>query len=219
MFMKNKKILLLLLTSIVFGCGFTTNYELEIKDDKFSEDILFTFDENIYQKIEKFKDNDDCEFIERTLVGSDIFAVNDEKTLYQKTINSGDISTVELKYDYTFDEFNNSKYINNCFSSFFVDETSKYYYIKAYGDFYCTSNGINQVKIKTTNEIKVNDMAKKLENNIYAWDIKEKGNNIEFKVYKDVNKDIKYLIYSSVALLIIFIGFMIKNKVRRINKI
>ncbi len=218
-FLKNKKILALMVVSILFCCGWKAQYNLEINNGDFSEKILFTFDENIYSKLEKIKKDDDGEYIERSLVYGDIFAVNDEKKLYKKEINSADISTVKLSYTYTFAEFNNSKYINNCFSNFYTEETSKYYYVKAYGKFNCLSKGIEEINIKTNNKIEVNSNATKNSNNSYTWKLNNDLNNIEFKIFKEKNNNVKYLIYSSTILLIVLVILIYIKRFKKINKI
>ena len=194
-----KKIILLILIILVSGC--TAEYNLTIENNKFKEDIKIGISKSLIDNEPTIpgveKDDPLTPFIENP---TSAFFSSSEKD-YEKKVEENDSAySINLKYDYTFDEFKGANSINSCFENIemFGEDV---YYINSSGIFYCLYSDSIDIKIKTNNEV-INHNADKKEGNTYIWNI-HNGNannvNILFEVSKDIkNKSIiSYINYRS----------------------
>jgi len=201
-----KKIVFLLLILLVSGC--TSNYELEISNDSFKENIsvVINKDEIPSKPVNETIETDDqiTPFLENKY--SALFS--NEKAYYKKKVAYyGDYINVNMKYNYNLEEFKDSNSLNLCFEEF-VFENEETYYIHAYGNFYCLYTNEININIKSNNKV-IKNNATSVNGNIYTWTINDSNSNnvnIEFEVEKGFswNKILRYGIIVTIILTVIF---------------
>ncbi len=182
--MKLKKCLLLsFLIIILSGC--TNEYNINISDDKIEEELIsyiYPIDTQ-YKHVDGIEDDDKITpFIE----GEQYPFSDTYDKVYKKTIEkTNDYTKVSFKYDYTLDEFKNSRTLNVCFDNATYTNTKKYLYIKL-ENFKCLYSETLDINVKTDNKVMSNNADNK-KNNIYTWHIDRDNindKNIEIKIKK-----------------------------------
>lgn len=156
------------------------NYELSI-NTILEEKIEFILSSDAYDKA-KINQEEDNSYtsIEYSLLYDDLEPIfsNHEK-FYNKNIKKKNNSVkVNLDYNYTEDEFINSKYIMNCFENYSLVSKDKTLEIDLSGEFYCLNDKNFTIKVNSIFDIK--DSNGELINDSYYWYINKDN-------YKNVN--------------------------------
>jgi len=216
-----KKILIVFMFFLVCGCS--VDYNLEISNNSFKENIDVKISKS---EIPDKSTNDGVEvddqitpFINESTPS--IFGVDDK--FYNKNISETDeYFDINLKYDYTFDEFKNAYSIKSCFENVEI-LGEDVYYINLSGIFYCLYSDSVDIKIKTNNEV-IKHNAQKQDGNTYIWNIHNGNvNNVDilFEVSKDIkNKNLIMEILIIVSLLTVLgiVVLIIKKKNKENNR-
>lgn len=206
--MKRKYIILFLII-ILTGCSSEYNIEFSnnkikenIKVDILNSDILPKYDVKTYGSTDKatsFINNDQYPFF------------GNEDIIYNKKVDkSGNVTHVELNYEYTHDEYLNSTAYKSCFENSELVTNKKNYNLNFYGSFYCLYGDELVINIKSNNEV-ISNNADKVNGNVYTWII-NKDNvdnvNIQMKISKHTIY-FKMIVYFIVGIL--FIGLVISG--------
>ena len=220
----NKKILvLLLITFIFFLTGCDAKYEMEIKNNKITENISVSIPSKYTEK--EINEN------------IDYFGINSDSAYNQKIEKKDNESIISLsgKKSKIDDFFNNSdSFVNKCYNKVsFVLEDGKYYigtskWFKCLTYEYMELDSLT-INIKTYHKVYDNN-ADKVSNNVYTWIINKNNistNNILFVVSK--NEYVwyyryRYLFGGIVAVSVIFLVTYIvisifRTTSKRANKI
>lgn len=205
-----KKILIIFILIFLTGCS--AEYNLNISNNSFKENINVTIPNNMIPEKEESKtelgiEKDDqlTPFLEEktnSLMNSDKF--------YKKKIKKlNDYTQVNMSYKYNENNFKEANSINLCFEYPELDFTENYY-INLQGKFYCLYGDSVDIKIKTNNKVLFNNADEKI-GNVYVWHIDEsKIDFVDIKI--EVSKGISiWLIIGIVSGLILLgaIGFCI----------
>lgn len=218
--MKKIKIILLSI-SLVFVSGCVSKYELEIDGNEFSETVtthIYAGDRefDLYEGIESGNRID--AYVDRDVYP--FFANYDY--IYEKNVKKiDDYEQVELKYNYTDNEYKDSNAVNLCFENRNFNIEKNYYDIDLSGYFYCLYNNETlDIIIKTKNKV-IDNNADEVIKNKYIWHITQdnfKDVSIKFQVSKkkEINNLYLYAIISLVIItlitvLILFLKIKKKN--------
>lgn len=219
-----KKILLLiLLVFLVTGC--TSSYEI-VFDDTIDEKITINYDGDIYKVVEEFEFDGDSFYFESELVKSRIPSLIEFKDYYKKNIEvKNNKSIITLNYKYSYENFENSYLISECFEKSNFINNDEYYYVSLGGSFYCY--GVDHFTLKMKTDYKVlRSNADREENGYYIWDIEtdNKDDEVELQLSKTVKKEenekefkVSFELVFGIVLIFVVIGFFIFRK-RFINE-
>ena len=212
-----KKIIFLLLILLVSGCS--ANYNLEISNDSFKENINVKINKNLIPEHTEQSDIEIDDPITPFLNDKTSALFSDEKAYYKKkVVHFGDYVDVTMKYNYTSEKFKDSNSLNLCFEDF-VFEDKDTYYLHAYGPFYCLYTDTIIINIKTDNKV-IKSNATSINGNVHTWEINASNSNnadIEFEVSKGFPWK-KVLLYGTISVgVVLIIGWFIyyvykKNK-------
>lgn len=217
-----KKIIFLILILLVSGC--TSNYNLEISNDSFKENINIKIDKDLIPT-ESTQENIELDDpITPFLEGKQSALFSNEKVYYKKKVTYyDDYVDVTMKYNYTSNKFKDSNSLNLCFDDF-VFEDDDTYYIHAYGTFYCLYTEDININIKTNNKV-IKSNADSINGNVHTWIINSSNYNnvnIEFEVDKGFPWK-KVLIYGSTIIVVVggisYSIYYIYNKNKKNNSI
>lgn len=179
-----KKILFLLIILLLSGCS--VNYDLEISENGFSENISGEISKDEFDM--PSQENADLLIYDLLYLDQSVIINSDE--IYNRTIEDSN-NIVKFNYNYKFiNNFKDSQIINNCFEKHLIEETDNMYIIKLGGNFYCQYADQIHVKVTTDNYV-IENNADKVEDDNYYWTLSEgsKNNNtITLVVSKDVKK-------------------------------
>lgn len=177
-----KRLLLIVIFSFIFICGYMTDYEV-IVDDSIHESINLT----IYQDDKEKYNSPALSFITK-----DQYALlnQDKSSLYNKKIEDSQNATkVNLQYDYSFKQFSDSKYLNTCFGGKTYINKSDYIYFRGYDGFYCLSQKELWINI-TTDKLVMKHNANSVKDNTYTWKVNENNaKDFEMEVQISTNKN------------------------------
>lgn len=197
-----KKNIIILLISILFLTGCTSEYTLEFSNKKIKENITVDIlDSDISNMTSQVAEVDDriTPFIEEDQYP----LMNNKDVKYKKKVKNIDLGKrVNLKYTYSHDEFKESKAFNMCFEKKEFSELRKGYSLNFSGKFYCKYTEDVVIKIKTNNVV-VSNNADKVEGNTYIWYINSSNVdnvNISMELSKKV-KYTKYVIYTILGII------------------
>ena len=165
----------------LFISGCSVNYELEIKDKTFNEQIEF------------YVTNDEFSTVKNSIKGNTyIDSLTGEK--YQLDIkqksNGMNITNNQV---YKISEYKTSKFLKICFSSFNVIEEDLYYILSTSEGLMCYAEEDVMffdditIKIKTNHEV-INSNADEVKDNVYYWYVNDENYNkksINIKLSKD----------------------------------
>lgn len=192
-----KKILLIIVFLMLCGC--TSNYKLEISNNRFSEHIEIFTDSmpDSANKYDEFGAEIDNPLI--AIIEDDVYSTTTKK--YKKRVKNND-NGVNITLDYKYDEatfaFANS--LNNCFKTveFHNDNT---YYIHLSEDFKCLYSDSLDIEIVTKNKVLSNN-AHEVLGNSYIWHISETNIDsidIEIELEKGISTN-NLILYWSIGI-------------------
>ncbi len=216
-----KLLIFLLIVFLLSGC--TSNYNLEISNNSFKENINATINKNEiptsspYPEIEL--DDQITPFLNKDY--SAIFS--DDKALYKKRVTYLDnYINVDMSYKYNEQEFYNSNSLKLCFDNYEFSYEDDYY-IHAYGRFYCLYSDSLDINIKTNNKV-LSHNADEVNGNTYTWHVnKDNLDNLDIniKVDKGINKETITTIIIVIFIIIILsiVGLVVYKKGSKENKI
>lgn len=225
-----KKIFLIFIGLLLCGCS--AKYQLTIDGDKISEKINFSVMPSQFKEEEdspgsSIYSKDSLEYLKT----ADIYAIqNSQKYIYEKEVTEQDnLLYVNLKYDYSKDQFQESRFLNECFENKDIQIDKQKISVHLTGKFIClndTSDSI-EFKIVTNNKVKSANIDYGIFDSEYVWDINSSNaSNVDIQI--DLLTESKYQYYGvrilGVALVIIAIGlgfyiyYKISNR-KDINKI
>ena len=216
--MRHKIIFVISLLILLTGC--TSEYTLEISNNKFEEQISTVIPKNAIPELTQEVldgqvDLDDqiTPFLEEKTHS----LITNDKFYDKKVINKDDFVIVELGYLYDENEFKKANSINTCFEYPELDFSEKYY-INLQGAFYCLYGDTVDIKIKTNNNV-VHNNADEVLGNTYIWRINEENSNyvdIQIEIEKGTPSNfivgITLISVFVIAILIIIFKFYKKNK-------
>lgn len=220
-----KKVIFLLVCAFCLtGCQM--DYKLEFKDGKIQETIVGKFDTDIIELAKELEG--DSLYIEKELAEEDIYSLKDEEIFYDKQVKvDNNKSEVTLKYEYNYENFQNSYLIDKCFEDYYFVDNKDYYYIDLSGEFTCFHNEDIQIKVISDKQV-ISHNADKYEDGTYIWNLKldEDEHDIKFQISKTVKAtsqeetiEREFNIFPIIGLIIFAIAFlMIFLLKRRMNK-
>lgn len=197
-----KKNIILLIISILFLTGCTSEYTLEISNKKIKENITVDIlDSDIPDKstgliaeiddsITPFIENDQYPFMNNT-----------EIKYKKKVTNIDGGKRVNLKYTYSHDDFKDSKAFNMCFEKKDFKKLRKGFSLNFSGKFYCSYTDEVVIKIKTDNVV-VENNADEVKGNTYIWRINS-DNVDDVDINIELSNKVKYTKYAITAVLAI----------------
>lgn len=220
--MKKVKIILIIACFILTGCS--AEYNLEFSNDKIKEHIVANIlDTDIPKQIANpISELDDqiTPFIENEQYP---FSNNDDIKYNKKVEKKSNATTVTLDYEYSHEEFKNSKAYSTCFAEKSFEETKKGYNLKFSGHFYCLYGDSVTINIKTNNEV-ISHNADKVSGNTYTWVI-NKDNAQDANISINISKKSMYIkpiiyIVLGVVFLVLTIGaYIAYNKIKNRDSI
>ena len=215
-----KKILVIICLFFLSGC--TSNYNLEISNNSFKENLTVYINKSeipvkIYDDIEL--DDQITPFMNNKYLA----IPSKEDSYYHKVVtDEGDYYKVLMNYDYTEKEFGVSTSLKNCFENYEFGYDKKYY-IHGYGNFYCLYSENLTISIKTNNKVLKNN-ADTVNGNVYTWNINkenEKNVDIEFEVEKGFpyRKIIHIAVIVFAIVVVLFALISILKKAKKVNEL
>ena len=177
-----KKIIIISFIILLSGC--TAEYNLDIKDDIYSESIKITLN-----------NMEEASIIENLSMNEQYISNTSTLDLiYDKEVeDDGEFSVFNYKHDFSFDEYRGT--LNNkCFDNFKLQEENGIYSLTAYG-FNCLNDHESfadtyKINIRTDYNV-INNNADTVKGNVYTWNIDQKENknkNIIFQYSKSNEK-------------------------------
>lgn len=182
--MKNKLYLIIPLLLLLTGC--TVNYNLNIDQNKITENISGTVtNKEITPEIEGRSDVNPQYYY---LYLDDSALTTDSNEKYTKEITDIEDGK-KFNFNYTYNgNYDKSKLINNCFENHIINENDEYYYIKLSGKFSCLYSDKININVISNYEVLDNN-AQKVDGNKYTWVI-DSSNNVNITL--TVSKTIEY---------------------------
>ncbi len=176
-----KKILILTLMLFLTGC--TVNYNIDIKNNEIVENLSGTFTD---EELENDRQKNGMTPITELMYNEQKALLNSED-LYQKSLDKTDEGyKYNLSYKYH-DNYADSRLINSCFEKHNIEEIDDFYYIRAYGTFYCRAS--DGIKINVTSDYGIIESnAEKIDGDKYIWTIEDEDN---VDLYLVLSKNIK----------------------------
>lgn len=212
-----KKIILFFLIIFISGC--TSEYNLTIENNSFKENINISINKNLIPEQSTISgvetDDSITPFLEEP---TPAFFSQYDKYYEKKVEDKGNYYDINLKYNYTFDEFKGASSLKTCFEKIKISGED-IYYINLKGMFYCLYSDSVDIKIKTNNDV-INHNADRKEGNTYIWNIHSgNANNVDilFEVSKDIKNKSIILEISIVVGLLIILGIVL-NIIKKKNK-
>lgn len=215
-----KRIVILSLFSF-FLCGCTAQYNLEIKDDEFRENIKINFDSNDQGAYEYFSENK-------------FYAIMDGVSNFKEYKKENE-NKENINFSYTYEglEFNKATSLSSCFEAYNVMDENGYYIISTSKGLTCAREEDTillddlDVVIKTNHIVKENN-ADEVDGYIYTWHF-DKNNYDKKSIYIELEKD-KYvfnyenefvkelLLYFSIIGIIVGVSIFMLVRFKKKNK-
>lgn len=195
-----KYIFAVFLFVIVSGC--TSSYNLIIDDNKFTESISFSLDNNTY-KLFPF-DNNNSEFKSYPFY-------NNNDILYDTVVTDIDNGKdITLSHEYTSEEFKTSNALNLCFDNYSYKFDNDYYYFNVDGEFKCLyQNESVDINIITKYKV-IENNADSVNGDVYTWHIDNSNKDyvsIKFKI--DKNYSFNYIVIILFVFILISSSFIV----------
>lgn len=209
--MKNKLKILLLLCSCFFLSGCTVEYNLNIKNAKFKENILIqgTKEDMEQPYYATLKNWNIPSFYEDIINNSD----NPDKIkgveYYKRKVNDRNFS-VNLSYQFTQNNYTDSTMAKFCYNNFFAyeNEETKTISYTASMDFKCftTYEELDNVVVKlTTNRKMVNHNADSVDGKTYIWNITRDNAEGKYIFFELDNRGLTFLTILKYILIVVSI--------------
>ena len=211
-----KKILILFI--VLFLCGCSATYKLEIRDKAFKEDVAINDGSLKYFKDNKF------------------YAIMDGASHFVEYNKKVKNNNTNFSFNYNFDDYSKATVLKTCFSAYSIIEEDGYYILS-------TSKGIKcaveekkvlldnlTIVIKTNHVVKESNANSKSSNkHEYVWKFNKDNydtSNIYIKIYKDkyvfnYNNEFTILvsIICGIVLTILIATLIIVRKVKKASKV
>ena len=213
--MKKRTIYHLILLLLLTGC--TVNYDLEIENNNFYENITG----NVLNSELSNDGRTDMNLYDYLINNDQQVFENNSNIVYNKALNSKENSK-DFQYSYNFTEanFQNSRLLNSCFDKFSFSNDENKFYIHAYGKFKCLYTNKININIKTNNNV-ISHNASSVKKNTYSWVIDDKNVN-EANIFIVINKQnnekeihlnlLKIIGFIIITILSIICIFIVKKK-------
>lgn len=220
--MKKIKIILIIACFILTGCS--SEYNLEFSNDKIKEHIVATMSDSdvTTEQIDQVASFEDPSI---PFINDDQYPFpNNYDIKYNKKVDKkANSTTVILDYEYSHEEFKNSRAYNSCFADKSFEETKKGYNLKFSGHFYCLYGDSVTINIKTNNEV-ISHNADKVSGNTYTWVINKdnaQDTNISINISKKSMyiKPIIYIVLGVVFLVLTIGAYIAYNKIKNRDSI
>lgn len=184
-----KKKIFLIFISVLFITGCSNNYNLTINGDTISEEIVSTIPSTdlVTQTEEEKAAGVEADDQITPFIKEDQYPfIDNEKIKYEKNVSkNGNNIIVKLKYDYTVDNFKNSRVYNECFEKSVIKRENGYLKLAFMGEFYCLYGDSLNINVKTDREV-INDTANEVDNDTYTWVVNENNvNNVNIQMILD----------------------------------
>lgn len=223
-----KYVYILMMLLLLSGCS--TKYNLEISNKGIKEEIETKILDAEIPKRTKEEVNANIElddpitpFIENDQYP---FVDNKEKKYIKEVKKNNGSTNVTLKYNYSFDDYKNSRVYKECFAQKSFDYDKKSYLLQFSGKFYCMYGNEIEVNIKTNNKVNSHN-ADKVSGNTYTWIINN-DNKDKTNIKMNISNESAYTMPAvMIVLVIVFIiliigGYTVFQKINNrdeINKI
>lgn len=202
------KKILMMVTIFLLLCGCSNEYNLTIKDGKFTEEINMTIPKSMIPVSPDVEPEYHVEEDDRItpFIKGEQYAYDDKK--YEKTVKEdGNNYYVNLKYEYTADEFKNGQALS-CFENVTYENNDDYYLINLSGRFYCLYGNESVINIKVYDDV-VEENSTMKNRDTYTWVINKlnvKDTNITLKI-KKTDKTVDYIVTGlAIAIGIVFVA-------------
>lgn len=226
--MKKNIIVLIALVVILTGCS--NEYNLTFSNKGVKEEIITTIlssDIKTQSQAEKNAGIESDDRITPFIEEEQYPFANDTTKKYDKKVDKKNgLTTVNLTYNYSFDEYKKSKAYTQCFKYKSLDYNDNGYLLEMSGIFYCLYGDEVKINIKTNNKV-ISHNANKVSGNTYTWII-NKDNVAETDIKINISKEstIKsyamYIVLGILAIVLIVCGYIAFQKINNrdeINKI
>lgn len=179
---------ILILFVILFLCGCSSQYTLNIDEKQISEEINFSIDKNKIhdQEIGPYLDLYSSETID-SLINNDIYVeVDSTKYVYDKeVVDENNLLIFTLKHNYIENDLSNSRFLNECFENKEFEINDDRISIHLSGQYKCLINDEDSVefKIVTANKVESSSLDYNFLTNDFTWKIdKTNANNIDIEL-------------------------------------
>ena len=179
---------ILTLFVILFLCGCSSQYTLNIDENQIAEEIIFPVDKNKIHDGEMgpYLDLYSRETIE-SLINNDIYVeVDSTKYIYDKEVLEENNQLIfTLKHNYEENDLSNSRFLNECFENKEIEVNDDRISIHLYGQYKCLINDRDSIefKITTINKIESSSLDYNFLTNDFIWKIdKTNAHNIDIEL-------------------------------------
>lgn len=214
----------LVLLGLLFLTGCSVNYELEINNSNIREDISGDIYKSEFDPIDDIYGDHSIYY----LIYDEQSPFKDSTELYNKNITEEDDGRIIFDASYNYNNnYGKSRIINDCYENHLFEETENTYVIKLEGNFYCQYAPVINVTFKTDNYVLDNN-AKKVDGNIYTWELSNGNTDINIIISKRVKKNeiitndnnINYfrIVGFGILFLLIIVLFFVYNKHKNSDK-
>ena len=200
-----KKILIVIMCFILVGC--TNSISLDF-NSKVDADVKFSFTASEFikhQGSEEYAEYNNAEIAEEIeAIINEARPIKDNyDELFEevKYDSKDDKFEGEYKYKYTYDDFVNNTIFTKCFEYSAVEEVNNSLYVYLKGKSDCAPL---ELRVKASGRM-VSDNANKKSKGEYIWEVKEKDNDIQFKISRS-RKISKLFSFSNFFYIILAVG-------------
>lgn len=181
-----KRVLTILI--VLFLCGCSSQYSLNIEKNQISEKFIFSVDKSKIhnQEMGPYLDFYSSESID-SLINNDIYVeLDNTKYVYEKKIVEEEtLINFELNYLYRDSELSNSRFINECFENKKIKVDDDKISIYLFGKYNCLLNDDDSIEFKIFTKNKVESSSIKYDalTNEFNWIIdKNNANNVDIEL-------------------------------------
>ena len=197
---------IILASLLLFLTGCTVNYNLEIEDNNFYEQIT-----GEVLNTDFIISEEDIDIHSYLLYTDQPVFKNNDYIIYNKSLdNIEDRINYNFNYNYTSNNFINSRLLNSCFDNFNFKVNDNIYYISASGEFKCAYSDTTNINITTSHKV-ISHNASKKKSNTYTWTIdKDNTENLNIYITIDTSKekkliDLNFSIFKIISLIILLL--------------
>lgn len=201
---------------ILFLCGCSSQYTLNINGEEIAEEIIFSIDKNKIhnQEMSPYLDLYSEETID-SLINNDLYVeVDNTEYIYdKKVVDENNQLIFTLNHTYIENEISNSRILNDCFENKEFEITDDKISIHLSGQYRCLINDEDSVEFKiiTNNKIESSSLDYNFLTSDFIWKIDKKNANnvdIELTVLTETKVDYYGIRAIVIGVIILVLGFI-----------
>ena len=220
--MKKNIILLIMFIMVLTGCS--SEYTLEYSNKGIKENINVEIlnSEIPAEEVDPITEPDDqvTPFINNDQYP---FFRDDTKKYEKQVTRENGVTKVNLSYEYTLDNYTDSRIYNSCFENYSFTKGRKNAIFSFDGAFYCLYGNEIAINIKTNNLVTKHN-ADKVSGNVYTWiinkdNVSNTNINIVISKWPAFVKPVIYIIIGIVVILLCVFGYKAYKKILNRDKV